>query len=264
MNHALPDVTAERLDDSNSMALEGRVTQIRYDAPIGRAALEIMRNYQASLGAKGFSTIFSCANEQCLSGDDGYYQIGWLVDSADLNYRYTEGVQYTLAKLARPEGDVYAAILVGDAKEQQPVVHVTVVEIKPMDAGKIAFVTASQMAQAIGQSGSVALYGIQFDFDKADIKPESKPTLDEIAKFLKANPDVSLVVAGHTDSQGGFDYNVDLSKRRAQSVANELVKTYGIAATRLTPFGAGMAAPIAPNGDDTGRAKNRRVELVKR
>ena len=264
LNHALPNSAAERLDDSDSLSLEGKVTTIRYDAPSGRSPLEIIRNYQTALAGKGFSTVYSCSNEQCLSGDTGYFKLGWLVDSDQLNYRYQQGVQYALEKATLPSGDVYAAIAVGDAKDQPPIVRVTVVEMKPMDTGKIAFVTASQMAQAIGQSGSVALYGIQFDFDKADIEPESKPTLDEIAKFLNANPNISLVVAGHTDSQGGFDYNVDLSKRRAQAVANELVKSYGIAAARLTPFGAGMAAPIASNSDEAGRAKNRRVELVER
>lgn len=73
-----------------------------------------------------------------------------------------------------------------------------------------------------------------------------------------------MVVAGHTDAKGAFDYNVDLSRRRAGAVVADLTARYGIAADRLVPFGAGMAAPIASNDDETGRAKNRRVELVKR
>ncbi|HQT94667.1 MAG: hypothetical protein B7Z61_00790 [Acidobacteria bacterium 37-71-11] len=84
----------------------------------------------------------------------------------------------------------------------------------------------------------------------------------EIAKLLKAHPEMRLYVVGHTDNAGSFDHNLTLSKDRAQSVTNALVKTYGIAATRLRPFGVGPTAPVASNRSEEGRAKNRRVELV--
>ncbi len=254
--------TSSALDGGNALSVQGKVFRIRYDAPPERSNLEIMTNYEASLKANGFQTVFSCANKDCLSGDDGYYKFGIAIGDNAVNYRYQGELRYTLAELARPEGDVYAAIAV--AGKTGAIVHVTVVEAKPMEGDKIAFVSASQMATAIQGGGHVALYGILFDFDKADIKPESKPTLDEIAKFLKSHPNVNIVVAGHTDSQGGYDYNIDLSRRRAQAVIAALSGSYGIPATRLTAFGAGMAAPVASNDDDVGRAKNRRVELVKR
>jgi OmpA-OmpF porin, OOP family len=264
MDKALANATVNALDDSNSLRLEGRVTRIRYDAPMGRSPLEIIRNYQDSLKAKGFTPVFSCANQACISGNTDYYAVGWVVDTDQLNYRYTDGVQYTFQKLARPEGDVYASVIVGASKDNPPIVSVSVVEAKPIETGQITFVDANQMAQSIGANGRVALYGILFDTDKADIKPDSKRTLDEIAKFLKATPNLSVVVAGHTDTQGAFDYNLDLSRRRALAVVTALTRTYGIPAARLTPFGAGMASPVASNDDEAGRAKNRRVELVKR
>ncbi len=141
---------------------------------------------------------------------------------------------------------------------------VVVVEAKAMETDKIVFVDASAMQAALTTSGRIALYGVLFDTDKADIKPESKRTLDEIAAFLRDNPTLKVVVTGHTDSQGTFEHNVALSERRAVAVVAALVQQHGIPAARLTAFGAGMAAPVAANDDEAGRSKNRRVELVKR
>ncbi|MET3612400.1 outer membrane protein OmpA-like peptidoglycan-associated protein [Rhizobium aquaticum] len=253
----------EAFTEANSIKVEGKITDIRYNAPKDRSSLEIIRNYEESLKSKGFEVVFSCANETCLKEKGSSYRMSFAAGDGQINYRYGDGVRYLLAKASKPEGDTYAAIFLGDNKTG-PLVHVIVADVKPMQSGQIAFVDAGAMAKSITASGHVTLYGIQFDFDKADIKPESRPTLDEIAKFLKANNEVALVVTGHTDGKGGFDYNVDLSKRRAQAVAADLAQHYGISAARLTPFGAGMSSPIASNDDDAGRAKNRRVELVKR
>ena len=101
-----------------------------------------------------------------------------------------------------------------------------------------------------------------FDTGKADVKPESKPSLEQIAAFLKAEPAVKLHVVGHTDSVGSFDSNLALSKRRADAVAAVLAKDYGIAANRLVGNGVASLAPVASNSSDEGKAKNRRVELV--
>ncbi|RJG35081.1 OmpA family protein, partial [Motilimonas pumila] len=107
------------------------------------------------------------------------------------------------------------------------------------------------------------IYGIYFDFDKADIKPDSKPQLDQIAKLLGDHPDIKLTFTGHTDNQGNADYNLARSRRRADAIVAALVRDYGIAAGRLNAQGMGASAPIASNDTDEGRAKNRRVERVK-
>lgn len=253
----------EAFTDGNSIRVEGRVFRIRYDAPKDRSSLEIMRNYEDSLKAKGFEITYSCADATCMKGNGSPYRMSTFAGDGAINYRYGDGVRYLLAKATRPTGDVHAAVYVGSSKTG-PLVRVVVVEEKPMQGDQIAFVDAGAMSKALASQGRVALYGIQFDFDKADIKPESRATLDEIAKFLKAEPSISVVVTGHTDAKGAFDYNVDLSRRRASAVVADLTARYGIAAARLTPFGAGMASPIAGNDDEAGRAKNRRVELVKR
>ncbi len=121
---------------------------------------------------------------------------------------------------------------------------------------------AETMARDLATTGRVALYGIYFDFDKAVVKPESEPTLREIARLLRENPALRLHVVGHTDSVGTLDYNLDLSRRRAAAVVAALTTGHGIAADRLRPAGVGPLAPAAPNTTEEGRAKNRRVELV--
>ena len=107
-----------------------------------------------------------------------------------------------------------------------------------------------------------ALYGIRFHHDSAAIRSESAEAIAEIAKYLRAHPDVRLYVVGHTDGTGAYEYNLDLSRRRAQAVVRELTSRHGIAAGRLKPVGVGPGAPVAPNSTEEGRARNRRVELV--
>jgi outer membrane protein OmpA-like peptidoglycan-associated protein len=120
------------------------------------------------------------------------------------------------------------------------------------------------MAQKIAGEGRVALYGILFDYDSDVIKPESRPALDEIGKLLTDDPTLSLYVVGHTDNQGSYDYNKELSQRRATAVVADLVNTYGVEQTRLIPVGISFLAPVATNRTEEGRARNRRVELVER
>jgi len=124
--------------------------------------------------------------------------------------------------------------------------------------------TAEVMANDISSTGHFAVYGIHFDTDRAEIKPESEPALAEMAKLLKNDPALSVFIVGHTDNTGTFEHNMKLSHDRAASVVNALVGRHGIAASRLRAVGDGPTAPVASNDTEEGRAKNRRVELVKR
>ena len=127
---------------------------------------------------------------------------------------------------------------------------------------KMVTVDAPEMARSIAATGRIALYGILFDFDRATLKPESDPVLAEIGSLLASSPQLKLLVVGHTDNAGTFDYNQDLSQRRAQAVVDALASRYGADRARLRPVGVSFAAPVASNGTEEGRAQNRRVELV--
>ena len=141
------------------------------------------------------------------------------------------------------------------------IAQLDIVEAKAMDT-KMVTVSAGEMATGIANAGSVAVYGILFDTNSATVKTESTPTLDEIAKLLKEQPTLRLLVVGHTDNVGTFEFNMDLSQRRAASVIDALAKKYAVDAKRLTPVGVSFASPVASNKTEDGKAKNRRVQLV--
>lgn len=164
-------------------------------------------------------------------------------------------------------GDTYARLIhdgqviwVHVESGREDYTTVTVIEEKPFQAS-FKPAQASDLKTALDKDGHVALY-INFDFDKATLRPDAAPVMAQVLALLKDNPDLKLAIVGNTDNVGGHDYNVKLSQGRAATVVAELVKD-GIAADRLTSSGNGPDKPIASNDDSTGRAKNRRVELVK-
>jgi OOP family OmpA-OmpF porin len=112
------------------------------------------------------------------------------------------------------------------------------------------------------EQGAYVFRNIYFDFDKASIKAESEPILDEVSDFLKANPNLKMEIQGHTDSKGTAAYNLKLSDRRAEAVKAYLVKDEAIKPDRLTSKGYGLTKPVATNDTEEGRAKNRRVEFA--
>lgn len=246
--------------------LQGKITRITYQSAKSHSTLEVLLAYRDKLKANGFKTLFRCNNKACG---------GYNFDLASPGYRFAfsdfasdSDQRYLAAYLKRAGGDVYVSIDVNRASGNGGPTHdaiftqVDVVALKPRTS-KVVVIKADQMADKIAAGGKVALYGLYFDTDKATVKASSKPTLEQIAKLLKAHPKLKLLVVGHTDNQGGFDYNIGLSKRRAAAVVHALTHDYGIGASRLKPWGDGDTAPAASNATDAGRAKNRRVELVK-
>ena len=123
--------------------------------------------------------------------------------------------------------------------------YVRIVERQSMQQEVIA--NADAMQAGLTQSGHAEVPGIFFDFNKADIKPESEPALQEVTKLLKANPGIRVWVVGHTDSVGSAEANVALANARAISVVKALTQKYGIEARRLSPYGVGPYAPVASN-----------------
>lgn len=119
---------------------------------------------------------------------------------------------------------------------------------------------AVSVAAATTAKRTIVLRGINFDFDKANIKPEAEGVLDAAVEALKENPGVSVEVVGYTDSVGTDAYNQGLSERRANAVKDYLA-SHGVEGSRLTATGRGEANPVADNATDDGRAQNRRVEL---
>jgi outer membrane protein OmpA-like peptidoglycan-associated protein len=210
-------------------SVEGHMFYYRYRLKQGlpnSSPLQVIRNYQNAARAVGGKILFDKNNVTTIRLTKGDKEL-WL-DVAPY-----QGVEYDLT------------IIEKEAMKQEVAID------------------AASMASSIADTGSVAIYGINFDTAKSDLKPDSEPAIDEIAKLLIDNPALKVYIVGHTDMVGDAASNVRLSQVRAQSVITALVTKHGIAASRLIAFGAGPYAPVASNETDEGRAKNRRVELVK-
>jgi OmpA-OmpF porin, OOP family len=236
-----------------------------------KKALEVYRNYLGELEAAGFEILFKAEqadighSSEIYFGEEKFGPGGQLIGYAPDNARYVS------ARLKSDKGDAYVSLYIVEyemgyhptitPQKGDVMVRLDVLRTKGM-AARMVSVSAAEIERGLDTSGKIAIYGILFDFNKADIKPESKPALDEIAKYLKGQPGAKLHVVGHTDNIGGLETNQRLSEARALSVAAALAKDYGVATTRLHAAGLGLLAPVAPNTSEDGRAKNRRVELL--
>ncbi|MED5619982.1 OmpA family protein [Ideonella sp. BN130291] len=255
------------------LALEGRTTRLIYNFAPERSGLEVMRNHEAALQAAGFITLFSCATAACgkdfgemmLARIDAHMIEGSTAYWEPFNHG-RDAERYLLARGTRPDGSVvHAAIYVVDPVDKRNGgVLLDIVEARAMDTGKVtANLSAETMAKNIASEGKVAIYGVYFDTDKAEVKPQSKAALDEMAKLLKSQPELKVYIVGHTDAQGTLAHNLELSQRRADAVVKALEGGYKIDGRRMLAKGVASLAPVASNDAEAGREKNRRVELVK-
>jgi len=172
---------------------------------------------------------------------------------------YERGDDFTTMKLVKDGRETWAE-LASEVDAGWGGFILTIIE----KGGMVQNVTADAAAMKLGikTEGHIAIYGINFDTIKSEIKPESDAAIAEIAKLLKQDATLKLHVVGHTDNIGGLDANMKLSQARAEAVKATLVSNHGIAASRLSTFGAGPYCPVSTNLTEEGRAKNRRVELV--
>ncbi len=139
---------------------------------------------------------------------------------------------------------------------------ILVVEKTAMD--QQVTLNAATIAAALNEKGSLALRNILFDTGRATLRPESATELGLVIEVLRADATLRLEVQGHTDNVGQPAANLTLSRQRAETVRDYLIKTGRIAAERLTATGHGDTRPVAPNTTEDGRAENRRVEIVKK
>ena len=208
--------------------VEGRHFDIRYktDAALAPSAVQIIRNHEQAIAKIGGATVY-------------------------------EDQRYAIMKIAKDGKEVWAQLDTAWGKGNM----LTVVEKQAMVQEVAA--SAELFRTGLKTSGHVEVPGIYFDTGKSELKPESDAAVAEVAKLLKSEPTLMVYVVGYTDNVAALDLNMKLSQARAEAVVQALVNKLGIAANRLIGRGAGPLAPVASNDSEEGRAKNRRVELVK-
>jgi len=217
---------------------EGNLFHIYYrynfDAGVkAKSGLQVIKNYEVAITQNGGKLIFKNSN-----ADEGPFEATFFFTSNAKEY----WVQLTSFAGTANAIEAYSLnVLEMEAMKQE--------------------VDATSMFQAINKNGSIALY-INFETGKSVIKPESRQIIDQIAEMLKQNPGLKISIEGHTDNVGSEKSNLSLSESRARSVM-EAVLAKGIDKARLSTKGWGQAKPIAENTTEDGRAKNRRVEIVK-
>jgi OOP family OmpA-OmpF porin len=240
---------------TDARTVEGRVTRIAYRTGPGPSMLEVSRNFENQLAKAGFEPLLACNTDDC-----GGIPFTEKIDALPIPAMWIDGFDYRYFAGHKRDGnsDIYATVITSKNNDniyaQLVVVVVGAMENKMVDA--------AAMAKGLGDKGHIALYGIYFDTDKATLKPESAPTLAEIAKLLSSQPALNVFVVGHTDNQGSYEHNMTLSRQRADAVAAALAGSYRIARGRMKTAGVGYLAPVGSNTTDEGRALNRRVELV--
>lgn len=260
--------------------LEGAVTRLMYAAPAGRSALEVFRNYEQGLTQQGYEILYRCSKAECggrplllevLFGNGqrrAFADTGASTGSDRAYYSFPDPNDAYFLAARSANGLTHVAVYVGfksstvvKETSDRAIILADVVETSAMER---KLVDASAMNKAISETGRIALRNIYFEFGSDALTDESTPSLEQIANLLKQEAGLTLYVVGHTDSVGTHDANMSLSQRRAAAVVHALVSQHGIAASRLIPAGVGDLAPVASNRTETGRAENRRVELVER
>ncbi len=241
----------EFFDGTKILPIEGRLATIAADGHTA-SAFQVFKTYESLVTGLGGVKVFEGKAEDMEA---------LKLEFSEMRHRYPVygNDQIGIYMLRTPDSEIWVEAYI-NPNSGGPY-YLTVVEKKALEV-KASLLPAEAMKKELDAKGHVALY-INFDFDKADIKPESQPIIDQIVKLLKNNPNLNLTVEGHTDNVGTPAYNKPLSEARARSVVAALT-AQGIEARRLKAAGYGQDKPIADNGTDDGRAKNRRVELVKK
>jgi len=256
---------------------ESGLETIRAEGAIRKAAwrtatpqlstLDLLSTLRDQLTDKGYSILFECETEGC-GGFDFRFAVDLIpepemhVDLGDFRYLAARRVSngkpdYVGLMVSRSLESGYVQItrIADDQKAAEIVAKSTKSDAtRPIEAGSLA----AQLADA----GVAVLSDLDFGVGSAELAESDYASLDALAQYLEANPGHSIALVGHTDFAGSLDGNVALSRKRAASVLDRLVGRYGIDPARLDAQGVGYLAPVASNETDTGRAKNRRVEVV--
>jgi len=259
---------------AQSLPTTGKVTRIVYASPAGKSATEVFANFRDSLQGSGFKLLYSCTPGTTAATACGGYNFAHTYadpiltqDGAhrnamiDLLFSAEDDVRYFTAELQRDSRKVDVGVLVSQNGSRPAGVLLQVIESGQMPTNQVT-VDAAAMSRGLQSEGKIALYGLQFDTDSANLRADSDATLKQMSDLLHQQPKLKVYIVGHTDNSGSLEHNLALSQHRAESVIKALTSQFGIAAERLSSKGLAAYSPVTSNHDEAGKARNRRVEMV--
>lgn len=253
------------------LAGEGQVIRQAWEirAP-GLSSFEILRPLRDQLTEEGYEIVYLCATDAC-GGFDFRLNAGVMpapamhVNLADFRYlaaRRTdaEGRTELVSLIVSRSADAghVQVTRVGPAEPAQAVAAATGARLRPEVVGQ----GTGDLATDLEANGRVVLTDLSFETGSAQLAEGRYASLEDLAAYLRANPDRTVALVGHTDSVGSLEANIALSRRRAASVLERLVSEHGIPRRQLEAEGMGYLAPIASNLTEEGREANRRVEVI--
>jgi outer membrane protein OmpA-like peptidoglycan-associated protein len=246
--------------------VEGEVTNIKYvyDAQ-DVSTYALLANYRSALETLDAEVVFSCEGpEECgmpgvfinnMLNARAHAYSGFLVDVPD-DFAMISGIATS--------GETQAHIMLilgahhGTGRRY---VNQSIITSAALETDKLTIGSLEDLNKGLEETGSVVLDGVLFDFDTADLKPESDDVIAVLYEYMQTFPQSEVFIVGHTDNVGSYDYNVKLSQQRAEAVISAL-QSVGVAPTRMTGVGIGPVSPVAQNDTPEGQTRNRRVELV--
>jgi OmpA-OmpF porin, OOP family len=268
-SYPLPvSLTDNKFHWTDPLRLEGHVIRTQYYTSLENNPAFILKNFEAAFNKAGFKIIMVKNGDTELGNGRDFFSNYFLEGRKLLlnkfgyvsTFRPPEGAHsYIAAKTNDGKNDVFIAIYIA-AFTKVTIITQDIIEVESAATG---MVTATSLKDGITSNGHIALEGIFFDPGSSTIKTESAQALKNISEYLKANPDSKFFIVGHTDNTGTYEANTKLSEERAKAVTIELTTKYAVKPDQLKAFGLASLAPVTSNDTEQGKAKNRRVEIVK-
>ena len=273
-SYAMPiDIWAE--GELPAEIVEGMVTQQawRIDAQT-LTTLQLLRPLRDQLRDDRYQIVFECQTEAC-----GGFDFRFATETLPGPNMYVNIRAFHFVTAIRPSGDIPDEVITILASTSATSAYVQIIQAGKLVDGSVAVATTADLpttSQPISpqrgvlgsltdqllSKGHVILPDLDFATGTSDLGRGPFVSLDTLAAFLNEQPAMRVALVGHTDSVGGLDGNITLSRKRAQSVRSRLIEAYGVDAARMDAQGMGYLAPVASNLGADGREANRRVEVI--
>lgn len=259
-------------DGMQTRLAEGALDQTAWRiTAAGLTTLGLMKPLRDQITADGWSVIYECETAACGGydfryGTDVMTEPDMHVDLGDFRYLAAErttprGPEFLSLLVSRSASTGFVQLTLIGATDAS-VTQIQPTQITPTQTSQTATQPSTGIGAKIESSGTVALDDLIFPSGTAALAPGDYASLTEIATYLRANPDKTIALVGHTDASGGLEANIALSRKRAQAARQRLIETYDLPAAQIAAEGVGYLAPRASNLTDQGRTQNRRVEVM--